>query len=168
MLPSVTLLPNMSLMETLPLATFLSNMSPMEVLPSVTFSVQTCHPKWERSLLQKFIIAATEENPTSLKLKVKIKTTDTAEKKSISALVDWSNWGVYWQTLCQEFPLQPCQAHPADPSVQCWWHSQQSWLYNGNHQPNPLLQEPLRENHLCCLWLRQAEADLGPFLPLEA
>src|ERR1700679_3819223 len=45
-------------------------------------------PKWERLLPKKFVIAATENNPTALKLKVKIETTDTAEKKSLSALVD--------------------------------------------------------------------------------
>src|ERR1700678_973205 len=46
------------------------------------------HPKWKRLLPKKLIIAATESNPTALKLKVEIETTDTAEKKSISALVD--------------------------------------------------------------------------------
>jgi hypothetical protein len=45
-------------------------------------------PKWEKLLPKKFVIAATENNPTALKLKVEIETTDTAEKKSISALVD--------------------------------------------------------------------------------
>ena len=42
----------------------------------------------------------------------------------------WSNWGVHWQTLCQELLLQPRQAHPADSSVQCQWHSQWSWFYS--------------------------------------
>ena len=45
-------------------------------------------PKWERLLPKEFVIAATENNPTALKLKVEIETTDTAEKKSVSALVD--------------------------------------------------------------------------------
>jgi hypothetical protein len=46
-------------------------------------------------LPKKFVIAATEENPTSLKLKVKIETTDTAEKKSISALVNCKATGEF-------------------------------------------------------------------------
>ena len=50
-------------------------------------SVKTC-PKWEKLLPKKFIIAAIEENPTSLKSKVEIETTDTVEKKSITSLVD--------------------------------------------------------------------------------
>ena len=37
------------------------------------------NPKWEKALPEKFIIAAMEETPNSLKLKVEIKTTDTAE-----------------------------------------------------------------------------------------
>ena len=87
-LPSVTFLSNMLPMEALPSATFSVNTLPMEAFPSTTPSVQTCCPKWERSLPQEFVIAATEENPTSLRLKVEIETTDTAEKKSVLALVD--------------------------------------------------------------------------------
>src|ERR1700678_3659806 len=45
-------------------------------------------PKWKRLLPKEFVITATENNPTALKLKVEIETTDTAEKKSVSALVD--------------------------------------------------------------------------------
>ena len=45
-------------------------------------------PKWERALPEKFTIATTEGTPNSLNLKVEIKTTDTVEKKSITALVD--------------------------------------------------------------------------------
>jgi hypothetical protein len=37
----------------------------------------------------------TEENPTSLKLNVEIETTDTAEKRSISALVDCGATGEF-------------------------------------------------------------------------
>ena len=73
-----------SWMETLPSMTFSSNTLQMEAFPFVTSSVQTHCPKWERSLPQKFVIAATERNPTSLKLKVEIETTDTAEKKSVT------------------------------------------------------------------------------------
>ena len=52
----------------------------------VDFGVKTHHPKWEKLLPKKFIIAAIEENPTSLKLKVEIETMDTAEKKSLHLL----------------------------------------------------------------------------------
>ena len=56
--------------------------------PMADFGVNTHHPKWEKLLSKKIIIAAMEENPTSLKLKVKIETMDTAEKESITSLVD--------------------------------------------------------------------------------
>src|SRR5271155_5485690 len=46
------------------------------------------HPKWEKPLPSKFIIAAIEGNPTSLKLKIELETTNTAEVKSANALVD--------------------------------------------------------------------------------
>ena len=82
-------------MEMLPSVTFSSKMLQMKAFPSTTLSVQTHCPKWERSLPQKFVIAATEENPTSLKLKVEIETTDTAEKKSVSALVDCGATGEF-------------------------------------------------------------------------
>src|SRR5271163_2464807 len=45
-------------------------------------------PKWEKPLPSKFIIAVTEGNPTSLKLKIELETTNTAEVKSANALVD--------------------------------------------------------------------------------
>ena len=94
-LPSMTFSSNTLLMEALPSMTFSSNMSLMETFPSATPSVRTCCPKWERSLPQKFVIAATEENPMSLRLKVEIKTTDTAEKKSVSAFVDCGATGEF-------------------------------------------------------------------------
>jgi hypothetical protein len=46
------------------------------------------HPRWERSLPAKLVIASTENEPKSLKLKVSIETTDTAEVKSVNSLVD--------------------------------------------------------------------------------
>ena len=57
--------------------------------------VWTCCPKWEKLLSKRFIITATEGNPTSLKLKVEIETTDTAEKKSVSVLVDCGATGEF-------------------------------------------------------------------------
>ena len=63
--------------------------------PMADFGVQTCHPKWEKLLPQKFIIAAMEKKPTSLKLKVEIETMDTAEKKSITSLVDCGATGEF-------------------------------------------------------------------------
>src|SRR5271155_6177601 len=52
-------------------------------------------PKWEKTLLSKFIIAATEGNPTSLKLKIELETTNTAEVKSANALVDCGATGEF-------------------------------------------------------------------------
>ena len=49
--------------------------------------------KWQKTLLKALTIAATEEVSTSLRLKVEIETTDTAEKKSITALLDSSSTG---------------------------------------------------------------------------
>ena len=62
----------------------------VSLTPALTadFGVKTHCPKWEKLLPQKFIIAAMEKNPTSLKLEVEIETTDTAEKKSITSLVN--------------------------------------------------------------------------------
>ena len=57
-------------------------------VPTVDFSVKAHCPKWERLLFKKLIIAAMKKNPTSLKLRVEIETTDTAEKKSVTSLVD--------------------------------------------------------------------------------
>ena len=45
-------------------------------------------PRWQKSLPKRFIIAATDSNPTALKLKFEIKTVDTADKRSVVALVD--------------------------------------------------------------------------------
>ena len=57
-------------------------------VPIPTLPLRTQKPKWEKVLPKSYIIAATEENPTSLKLKVEIETTDTAETKSITARHD--------------------------------------------------------------------------------
>jgi hypothetical protein len=57
------------------------------------------HPKsylkWKRQLLSKFVIAAMEGKTNSLKLKVELETTDTAEIKSANALVDCGNQRVH-------------------------------------------------------------------------
>ena len=45
-------------------------------------------PKWQKTLPRTLTIASAEGISTSLKLKVEIETTDTAEKKSITALLD--------------------------------------------------------------------------------
>jgi hypothetical protein len=45
-------------------------------------------PKWERRLPERIVIGTTETGPTSLKLKVEIETTNTAERKSVLSLVD--------------------------------------------------------------------------------
>ena len=59
---------------------------PSTSTPIINSYAWTRCSKWEKLLPRGFII--TEGNPTLLKLKVEIKTTDTAEKKSVSALVD--------------------------------------------------------------------------------
>src|SRR5271155_3630894 len=49
----------------------------------------------KKPLPSKFIIAATEGNPTSLKLKIELETTDTAEVKYANALVDCGATGEF-------------------------------------------------------------------------
>ena len=46
-------------------------------IPIPTLPLRMWKPKWEKVLPKSYIIAAMEENPTSLKLKVEIKTMDT-------------------------------------------------------------------------------------------
>ena len=50
-------------------------------------------PKWEKTLPKKLTVAAMEGISTSLKLKVEIETTDTVERKSITALLDSGEMG---------------------------------------------------------------------------
>ena len=64
-------------------------LNPLPVsVPIPTLPLRTRKPKWEKALQKSYIIVAMEENPTSLKLKVEIETTDTAETKSVTALLD--------------------------------------------------------------------------------
>ena len=51
------------------------NSEPPPLVP--TPRLRDTHPKWERRLPPKYVIAATEESRTSLKLKVELETTDT-------------------------------------------------------------------------------------------
>ena len=46
--------------------------------------------KWEKTLPKKYHIATVEQSLYSLKLKVKIETIDTSERKSVTCLVDSS------------------------------------------------------------------------------
>ena len=55
--------------------------------------LRICKPKWQKTLPKTLTIASAEEISTSLKLKVEIETTDTAEKKSITALLDSGSTG---------------------------------------------------------------------------
>ena len=82
-----------------------------------------CHPRWEKLLPEKFIVAAMEENPTSLKLKVEIKTMDMVEKKSITSLVDCGATREFIDQHYTKSNCQPCQALSTNTCVQCWWHS---------------------------------------------
>ena len=52
-----------------------------------------CKPKWQKTLPKTLTIASAEEISTSLKLKVEIETTDTAERKSITTLLDSGSTG---------------------------------------------------------------------------
>jgi hypothetical protein len=73
-------------------------MQDSELFPSPTLTSLLCpnfYPKWERKLPSKFIIAATEGKANSLKLKVELKTTDTAKIKSANALVDCGATGEF-------------------------------------------------------------------------
>ena len=56
---------------------------------------KTLWSKWKKLLPKKFIIAAAEENLTSLKLKVEIETTDMVEKRSVTSLVDCGATGEF-------------------------------------------------------------------------
>ena len=50
-------------------------------------------PKWQKTLPKMLTIASTEGISTPPKPKVKIETTDTAEKKSVTALLDSGSTG---------------------------------------------------------------------------
>ena len=62
----------------------------VSIPPSITTPVtpKVRKSKWEKALPEKLTIAAVEGISTSLNLKVEIETTDTAEKKSVVALLD--------------------------------------------------------------------------------
>ena len=61
-------------------------------VPNPELIRQFC-PHWERRLPLRLVIASTEDEPRSLKLKVSIETTDTVEVKSINSLVDFGATG---------------------------------------------------------------------------
>ena len=52
-----------------------------------------CKPKWQKTLPKTLTIASMEGISTSLKLKVEIETMDTAERKSVTALLDSGSTG---------------------------------------------------------------------------
>ena len=66
---------------------------PTHVPTAITPKVRK--PKWEKALPKAFTISATEGNPTSLKLKVKLETTNTAEKISVTSLIDSGAMGEF-------------------------------------------------------------------------
>ena len=49
---------------------------------------QTHHPEWERQLPPQLVIAASEDNPKSLQLKVEVETTNTTKVKSLNSLMN--------------------------------------------------------------------------------
>jgi hypothetical protein len=52
-------------------------------------------PKWERKFLPRSVIAALNKQGTSLFLQIELETTDTAERKSVQALVDCGATGSF-------------------------------------------------------------------------
>src|SRR5271155_3986804 len=70
---------------------------PEPLPPSIPLLPQylASRPKWEKPLPSKFIMAAMEGNPTSLKLKIELEPTDTVEVKSANALVDCGATGEF-------------------------------------------------------------------------
>ena len=71
-------------------------------------------PKWEKALPEKFTIAMTKGTPNSLKLKVEIETTDTAEKKSITTLVDSGATGEF---IDRQYAKSLDEVSPTNPGV---------------------------------------------------
>ena len=62
--------------------------------PARTPEIPRIHKlKWQKTLPKTLIIASAKEISTSLKLKVEIETTDTAEKKSVTTLLDSGSTG---------------------------------------------------------------------------
>ena len=61
--------------------------TPPSVPMSAPLTLKVRKPKWEKALPESYTISAIGES-SSLKLKVKLETMDTSEKKSINSLVD--------------------------------------------------------------------------------
>ena len=74
-------------------------------IPIPTLPLRTWKPKWEKALPKSYIIVAMEENPTSLKLKVEIETMDTAETKSVTALLPVQQVNVSTETTPEAVSL---------------------------------------------------------------
>ena len=70
-----------------PVPTPIPNPAPTPEIPRI------CKPKWQKTLPKTLTIASVEEISTSLKLKVEIESTDTAERKSVTALLDSGSTG---------------------------------------------------------------------------
>ena len=78
---------------------------PTPVLTPIPSPSKKRKPKWEKALPEKFTIETTEGTLNSLSLKVEIETTDTAEKKSITTLVDSGATGEF---IDRQYP-KSCQ-----------------------------------------------------------
>jgi len=80
-------LPTCSINETVEPSIDVQNpMSDLIVVPSE--KPWNRHPKWERQLPHKLVIASAEDGLTPLKLKVELETTNTGEVKSVNSFVD--------------------------------------------------------------------------------
>ena len=93
--------------------------------PAPVLEIPRIHkPKWQKTLPKTLTIASMEGISTSLKLKVEIETTDTAERKSVTALLDSSSTG---ECIDRDY-AKSCwfnlgQTSPANSSIQRRWNS---------------------------------------------
>ena len=71
------------------------NTSELKVAPIKITPPQIRRPKWEKKLPRRPVIASLDPKGTSLHLRVELETTDTAERKSVQALVDCGATGSF-------------------------------------------------------------------------
>ena len=95
----------------------------INLLPILTPKVRK--PRWQKTLPKVLTIAAAEEISTSLRLKVEIETTDTVERKSVTALLDSGSTG---------------KCIDRDYAKSCWFNlvklAQPIPVYNVDRTPN--------------------------------
>ena len=82
-----SVLPTCSLNETVEPSIDVQNPISKNPIVIPTEIVWNRHPKWERQLPSKLVIASAEDGSTSLKLKVELETTDIGEVKSVNSFM---------------------------------------------------------------------------------